>query len=164
MSLVSPLPTHSFIVQDPVLYEADLTIPAHPDLHRLCASQEFLAFMERIQRELQKSNCDCLSPAREHFDVFLGSHGVLRVLHAFLKRKGSSAAAPPGAVGQAPTSVSTAAMPQPNQFAPEVDTSSGTAIFTVVLIHSRMRSHISRAGCCPRPWVSLLFASDHYFD
>ena len=131
----------------------------HCPAHRYCRRLPPL-----VQFRCQRSNCDCLSPAREHFDVFLGSHGVLRVLHAFPKRKGSSAAAPPGAVGQAPTSVSTAAMPQPNQFAPEVDTSSGTAIFTVVLIHSRMRSHISRAGCCPRPWVSLLFASDHYFD
>jgi hypothetical protein len=126
------------MMQDHVPYEADLNIPAHPDLPRVCASQEFLAFTERIQRELQvsivpsadnvagfpfsfkfrchRSNCVYLSPAREHFDAFLGTHGVL---HAFPQRKSSGAATTPGVVGQAPTSVSAAtAMPQPSQFAP----------------------------------------------
>jgi hypothetical protein len=124
-------------MQDHVPYEADLNIPTHPDLSRLCASPEFLAFTERIQRELQvsivlstdvpgypfsfkfrcqRSNCDCLSPAREHLDAFLGSHGVL---HAFPKRKSSGAVTTPGVVGQAPASASAAAaMPQPSQFAP----------------------------------------------
>ena len=36
-------------------YEADLTIPAHPDLPRLCSSQECLTFTERIQQEYQVS-------------------------------------------------------------------------------------------------------------
>ena len=62
----------------------------------------------------QRSNCDGLSFAREHFDAFLGNHGVL---HA--KRKSSGAATTHSVVGRAPPSVSAAAaMPQPSQFVP----------------------------------------------
>lgn len=120
-------------------YEADLTIPNHPDLALLCSSQEFLAFTEQVQRELQvsiipssdntpgypfvfkfrcqRSNCDCLTPAREHFDAFLGNHGVL---HSFPQRKSSSASMTPGpgVVGQAPSGAVSSVVPQPSQFAP----------------------------------------------
>ncbi|KAF8316159.1 hypothetical protein DL93DRAFT_2030902, partial [Clavulina sp. PMI_390] len=87
---------------DHVPFEAELTLPSHPELPRICSSQEFLQFTEHVQRDIQvsiihspdnalgypfvfkficqRSNCDYLSPARELFDTFLSNHGAL---HSF---------------------------------------------------------------------------------
>jgi hypothetical protein len=84
--------------QDHVPFEAELTVPPQPDLVRICASSEFLAFTERIKREFeviiiplvrqnpgeestfkfktQRSNSDFLSTAREMLEGFLLQNNI----------------------------------------------------------------------------------------
>lgn len=90
---------------DHVPFEADMAVPAHPDLPRICSSPDFAAFAERIKRDFQvsvvpnikatgtiagsvsdsecsfkfrcqRSNADFLVTAREMLEQFLLSHNV----------------------------------------------------------------------------------------
>ena len=92
--------------QDHVPFEADMAVPPHPDLTRICASPDFVSFAERVKRELQvvispniktpiangsipegptecsfkfrcqRSNSDFLATAREMLEQFLIEHNV----------------------------------------------------------------------------------------
>lgn len=82
-----------------------MSVPYHPDLGRLCASNEFLGLSESLKRDFQvtivqlsdlpadassyplgskctfkficqRSNSDFLATAREHFEQFLVLHNV----------------------------------------------------------------------------------------
>lgn len=86
-------------------FEADMAVPAHPELARICASSDFAAFVDRIKHELQvvispnvkipspgpgvdgpteasfkfrcqRSNSDFLVTAREMLEQYLISHNA----------------------------------------------------------------------------------------
>ncbi|KZT74830.1 cytoplasmic protein [Daedalea quercina L-15889] len=88
-----------------VPFEADMAVPAHPELARICASPDFAAFTDRVKHELQviispnvkipspgpgaegpmeasfkfrcqRSNSDFLVAAREMLEQFLISHNA----------------------------------------------------------------------------------------
>ncbi|KAI0757224.1 cytoplasmic protein [Daedaleopsis nitida] len=91
---------------DHVPFEADMAVPLHPDLSRICASPDFAAFTDRVKRDLQvvvvpniknalsngsigegptecsfkfrcqRSNSDFLASAREMLEQFLIEHNV----------------------------------------------------------------------------------------
>ncbi|KAI0359181.1 cytoplasmic protein [Trametes cingulata] len=91
---------------DHVPFEADMAVPPHPDLARICQSPDFVNFTERVKRELQvvispnvkggvangsmqeqpaecsfkfrcqRSNSDFLATAREMLEQFLIEHNV----------------------------------------------------------------------------------------
>ncbi|KAH9921957.1 uncharacterized protein BXZ73DRAFT_91658 [Epithele typhae] len=91
---------------DHVPFEADMAVPPHPDLARICQSQDFLGFVDRVKRDLQvailpnvkssvangsmgealtecsfkfrcqRSNSDYLATAREMLEQFLIEHNV----------------------------------------------------------------------------------------
>ncbi len=87
-------------------FEADMAVPSHPELGRICASPDFVSFAERVKRDLQvvispniktavangsisegptecsfkfrcqRSNSDFLASAREMLEQFLIEHNV----------------------------------------------------------------------------------------
>ncbi|RPD63165.1 hypothetical protein L226DRAFT_451027 [Lentinus tigrinus ALCF2SS1-7] len=91
---------------DHVPFEADMAVPPHPDLARICSSPDFVSFVERVKRELQvvispnvktpiangsipegptecsfkfrcqRSNSDFLATAREMLEQYLIEHNV----------------------------------------------------------------------------------------
>ncbi|KZT06753.1 uncharacterized protein LAESUDRAFT_725514 [Laetiporus sulphureus 93-53] len=90
---------------DHVPFEADMAVPPHPELPRICASSDFVAFTERVKRDsqviispniklpspglstdissecsfkfrCQRSNSDFLVTAREMLEQFLISHNA----------------------------------------------------------------------------------------
>ncbi|PCH33436.1 cytoplasmic protein [Wolfiporia cocos MD-104 SS10] len=90
---------------DHVPFEADMAVPPHPELPRICASPDFAAFTERVKRDLQvvispnvrspspgpqsespqecsfkfrcqRSNSDFLVTAREMLEQYLISHNA----------------------------------------------------------------------------------------
>ncbi|EMD41708.1 hypothetical protein CERSUDRAFT_146926 [Gelatoporia subvermispora B] len=91
---------------DHVPFEADMAVPPHPDLARICSSPDFIAFTERVKREFQvvispnvkpgspnggateqptecsfkfrcqRSNSDFLVTAREMLEQYLINHNV----------------------------------------------------------------------------------------
>ncbi|KAM5538238.1 hypothetical protein V8D89_008125 [Ganoderma adspersum] len=91
---------------DHVPFEADMAVPPHPDLARICSSPDFFSFTERVKRDLQvvispnvrtavtngsipevptecsfkfrcqRSNSDFLVTAREMLEQFLIEHNV----------------------------------------------------------------------------------------
>lgn len=52
----------SYCEQEHVPFEADMAVPPSPDLPVVCASPEFVAFIERVKREFQVSITPNLKP------------------------------------------------------------------------------------------------------
>lgn len=122
----------------------------------------------------QRSNCDCLSPARESLDAFLGAHGLLNSSTVFpSSRKTSGATNAPGVVGQAPPGSSAtsaaSAMPPPSQFAPGSGHVFGNGhihrrvdSFTDAFPHFNSRLLPTPLGQCLEVFLSLL--DQNYLD
>lgn len=97
--------TRLILCQEHVPFEADMAVPAHPELPRICASADFVAFTERVKHDFQvvvspniktpspnnvseiplecsfkfrcqRSNSDFLVTARDMLEQFLISHNA----------------------------------------------------------------------------------------